>query len=108
LSILSILLLIGISSCESTQENIYVITFNDGGECEDYSLEIDCINYDKELAEKRLKNIKQHNSLEDPRLYCFKENNTDFLYFTENFDSCVVKLKEVSVEEADFSLYIRE
>jgi hypothetical protein len=105
--LLSLILLVGLISCGETQEKIYIITYNDGGNCEDYSVEIDFVSGDRESAMKRLLVLQEENILKDVKIYSWVKRG-DFLYYKENYQNCSISLEQCKQENATFQLYIEK
>lgn len=109
LKLLVITLLIGLFfiSCETNQD-LYIITFNKGGECEDYSLEIE-VATSNPLTALQVENELKIKNFQDIKILRFEKSElsqySDFIYFTEELKNCSVNLQLSSQEDATLGIY---
>jgi hypothetical protein len=108
LTIITLLIGLFFISCDNNQdkttETVYVVTYNSGGECEDYHLELLYMSKDRMEILKQV--IRNENLSDISVTHIFAEKKQKFIYFEELYKNCRVRLKESSKNEAQIELYI--
>ena len=112
LKLLVITLLLGLFfiSCEQSQD-LYIITYNDGGKCEDYNLEIEYATYNSLSALEVVNELKRSNT-QDVRILRFNKSElqkySDFIYFEEVYHECISTIILSSKEDATLGILKRD